>query len=86
MRKTLRILATISLLTVGFLGASCNKNEADEPATRPQTGGVQEVTTGTGVLEGISLIPIPVFSMSVLATITGELLPPYLPILEERCM
>lgn len=49
MRKTLRILATISLLTVGFLGASCNKNEADEPATRPQTGGVQEVTTGTGV-------------------------------------
>ena len=49
MRKTLRILATISLLTVGFLGASCNKNEADEPATRPQPGGVQEVTTGTGV-------------------------------------
>lgn len=49
MRKTLRILATISLLTVGFLGASCNKNEADEPATRPQTGSVQEVTTGTGV-------------------------------------
>ena len=49
MRKTLRILATISLLTVGFLGASCNKNEADEPATRPQAGGVQEVTTGTGV-------------------------------------
>ena len=49
MRKTLRILATISLLTVCFLGASCNKNEADEPATRPQAGGVQEVTTGTGV-------------------------------------